>query len=243
MTNLNFKCNKCNNSFELEAKKASFGRNGKLSIEEEIICPNCGNLKNGEYLFPEETNKAVVGELYFDFMRTEQMKRNFYNQRKQTLKAYHPGKMVHYENVFNQEELLPCIIGNKQYQIIDSYCVMPDCNCVDVALHFIDKEDARVVKIPIHSFLLNYENKNISQVEGIDEEKAKEIANSFTQETLSQFNERHKKLKDVLNEDIIKILQKYKRKTPELPKRKIGRNEPCPCGSGIKYKKCCLGKN
>jgi len=24
--------------------------------------------------------------------------------------------------------------------------------------------------------------------------------------------------------------------------RKIGRNEPCPCGSGLKYKKCCLDK-
>jgi len=24
---------------------------------------------------------------------------------------------------------------------------------------------------------------------------------------------------------------------------KIGRNEPCPCGSGKKYKKCCIGKN
>lgn len=24
---------------------------------------------------------------------------------------------------------------------------------------------------------------------------------------------------------------------------KIGRNDPCPCGSGKKYKKCCLGKN
>jgi hypothetical protein len=24
--------------------------------------------------------------------------------------------------------------------------------------------------------------------------------------------------------------------------RKVGRNEPCPCGSGKKYKKCCLGK-
>jgi len=23
---------------------------------------------------------------------------------------------------------------------------------------------------------------------------------------------------------------------------KIGRNEPCPCGSGRKHKKCCLGK-
>ena len=25
-------------------------------------------------------------------------------------------------------------------------------------------------------------------------------------------------------------------------KKQIGRNEPCPCGSGKKYKKCCLGK-
>ncbi len=24
--------------------------------------------------------------------------------------------------------------------------------------------------------------------------------------------------------------------------KKIGRNAPCPCGSGLKYKKCCLGK-
>lgn len=23
---------------------------------------------------------------------------------------------------------------------------------------------------------------------------------------------------------------------------KIGRNDPCPCGSGKKYKKCCFGK-
>lgn len=27
-----------------------------------------------------------------------------------------------------------------------------------------------------------------------------------------------------------------------MPRQKIGRNEPCPCGSGQKYKKCCLGK-
>ncbi|MBI4585332.1 MAG: SEC-C domain-containing protein [Planctomycetes bacterium] len=28
--------------------------------------------------------------------------------------------------------------------------------------------------------------------------------------------------------------------SPQLPPRqKIGRNDPCPCGSGKKYKKCC----
>jgi hypothetical protein len=27
------------------------------------------------------------------------------------------------------------------------------------------------------------------------------------------------------------------------PLRNIGRNDPCPCGSGRKFKKCCLGKS
>jgi len=27
------------------------------------------------------------------------------------------------------------------------------------------------------------------------------------------------------------------------PTRDVGRNDPCPCGSGKKYKKCCLGKD
>ena len=29
---------------------------------------------------------------------------------------------------------------------------------------------------------------------------------------------------------------------PQRAGQKIGRNEPCPCGSGKKHKKCCLGK-
>jgi len=28
-------------------------------------------------------------------------------------------------------------------------------------------------------------------------------------------------------------------KTPVRKKKKVGRNDPCPCGSGKKYKKCC----
>lgn len=33
---------------------------------------------------------------------------------------------------------------------------------------------------------------------------------------------------------------------PSEPKKyelKVGRNDPCPCGSGLKFKKCCLMKN
>ncbi len=33
------------------------------------------------------------------------------------------------------------------------------------------------------------------------------------------------------------------KKKPAVKKQKIGRNDPCPCGSGKKYKNCCLGKD
>ena len=33
---------------------------------------------------------------------------------------------------------------------------------------------------------------------------------------------------------------KYSKDEPYRADAKIGRNDPCPCGSGKKYKKCCL---
>lgn len=39
------------------------------------------------------------------------------------------------------------------------------------------------------------------------------------------------------------VKQTYESLLGEAAKRKIGRNEPCTCGSGKKYKKCCLHKH
>jgi hypothetical protein len=52
-----------------------------------------------------------------------------------------------------------------------------------------------------------------------------------------------------------RLLRKERNRQPDRPihpglgrgsgtparSRKVGRNEPCPCGSGRKYKRCCLG--
>ncbi|WP_157899924.1 DUF1186 domain-containing protein [Luteitalea pratensis] len=58
---------------------------------------------------------------------------------------------------------------------------------------------------------------------------------------LQDFRSRHPAIRDVLQE--MKWAQPV-RVTTHAPNRrsdgsKIGRNEPCPCGSGRKYKKCC----
>lgn len=34
----------------------------------------------------------------------------------------------------------------------------------------------------------------------------------------------------------------HKAAQSDRPAPKVGRNEPCPCGSGLKYKRCCLDK-
>ena len=54
----------------------------------------------------------------------------------------------------------------------------------------------------------------------------------------------------VMDDDVVDydemLYDDYKEMPEILPVRKeskIGRNDPCPCGSGKKYKKCCLNKN
>lgn len=43
-------------------------------------------------------------------------------------------------------------------------------------------------------------------------------------------------------EEMREIYKKFRRSKTVVKGKKIGRNEPCPCGSGKKYKHCC-GRN
>ena len=38
------------------------------------------------------------------------------------------------------------------------------------------------------------------------------------------------------------LLEKTKKVEPIRTSREVGRNDPCPCGSGKKFKKCCGAK-
>jgi hypothetical protein len=83
------------------------------------------------------------------------------------------------------------------------------------------------------------------------------------QRTIKTEREEHQRRVKELENDPIELLkfamEKLTGKTPKLEprpetqssptpvtkiegKQKIGRNDPCPCGSGKKYKKCCLNK-
>ena len=50
--------------------------------------------------------------------------------------------------------------------------------------------------------------------------------------------------KEIFSEEELKKFYKEQKESTTIRKpKKIGRNDPCPCGSGKKYKQCCGRKN
>jgi len=43
-------------------------------------------------------------------------------------------------------------------------------------------------------------------------------------------------------EDISEVQRLLNPPEPRRSEPKVGRNDPCPCGSGKKFKKCCMAK-
>ena len=81
--------------------------------------------------------------------------------------------------------------------------------------------------------------------------KEEEVSGVFAQIPQQLLHPESAKVRDLPKEEIpLKAEPQAPRLAPssEAPRpfkretRKIGRNEPCPCGSGKKYKKCC-GRN
>ena len=65
--------------------------------------------------------------------------------------------------------------------------------------------------------------------------KSRGEADTALLKTLLNIPEEVEEDEHVMNEGRIKPVQYL---SPKF--RKVGRNDPCPCGSGLKYKKCCL---
>jgi uncharacterized protein len=63
----------------------------------------------------------------------------------------------------------------------------------------------------------------------------------FVQEVASQWRRQKLELKQQEPHTLATNVKTHRR-TPIRSGPKIGRNDPCPCGSGLKYKKCCLDK-
>ena len=78
-------------------------------------------------------------------------------------------------------------------------------------------------------------------------ESTQEAKGSWEQENKKQDQERRILEAVCVQHEIdhlngITIHDRENKSEPIINKKSVGRNEPCPCGSGKKYKKCCINK-
>ena len=153
------------------------------------------------------------------------------------------GLMYAYNDVLPYGDQLLVTIGGKEYIIIDQYCLLPKCSCTDANLDIISIDKVAKTGKDLCFVSLNYRKKQWELSEGSSSPVALQTVRTAIEEQLpniyKEMHKRHIKLKAIYAH----CKKKHYSFKEELQLPKVGRNDPCPCGSGKKYKKCCLRKS
>jgi hypothetical protein len=124
------------------------------------------------------------------------------------------------------------LIDGRRFEVLDAYCVDPGCPCTEMRL-LVDERQQEVgiivADLAEARWTLRYEGKP----------ELNRIWPAFARRYPDPrpFRKRAKLMKSA-GPDI----PASARPAPRVAAPTVGRNQPCPCGSGKKYKRCCLGK-
>lgn len=133
------------------------------------------------------------------------------------------------------------LLGDRRYWTSVFLCPIPWCDCGQARIVFFDDEEETG---DVGSVLLDIRGAGDVQIEEMTAECApRELLESLWR----LFERRHEagsflRQREVRLKEVGKTLWRPHPKPVRTPPRP-GRNAPCPCGSGRKFKKCCLGKD
>ncbi len=135
------------------------------------------------------------------------------------------------------------------FAVVDSYCLKPDCRCEELLLDFFrfgeEVEPGRCTfSVPFEG-RPSLEDKvamTDDQADAVYEEWSAVRPDWFDEKEIRQ---RYATIKEVGTRSLSSQPSPPAEEMPPLPSEnslRVGRNDPCPCGSGRKYKKCCLSQ-
>ena len=149
------------------------------------------------------------------------------------------GVMYAYNDILPYGDRLSATIEGKNCIIFDQFCLRPKCACTDSILTIFSPDIPGKTEHEQCIVALTYAKKSWTAYENQTFPLSVKAVRSAVEDQIPDFyrklRDRHLKLKSIYAHC------KKKNYSPELPLQvpKVGRNDPCPCGSGKKYKKCC----
>ncbi len=132
-------------------------------------------------------------------------------------------------------------VDGADYVALDQYCLRPSCRCTDAVLNLIPTDDLDKTVPSAGAVRVGYEAMNWEPIAG--EPLPCDVPDlRHLMETASPYGlmrARHKRLRAIYAHCRRRELEALQ---AVLGAGTVGRNDICPCGSGKKFKKCCLGK-
>ncbi len=165
----------------------------------------------------------------------------------EAIDAYFPEESIEQDGAMvGIMEVLPHVayrtieLDGKSYMVDELYCVRTGCNCSRVSLGLWPLEEVEAGKVTSEFPVIVLDYKagecEVERSGCEDTEFVRRLAGTIvTGHYKSWFKKRHTRMKTLYKQH----LQRHTESATVINDDKIGRNDPCPCGSGKKYKKCC----
>ncbi len=225
---------------DLETKKPTYADPENVSDEDKVLAETLAASLTDD-------DMEVVQTLYFAYKRhiTDNADLDSIDIDLPVDMIENEGAMIGYSEILPYSKEFRISANDKDFMVLDQYCLRTGCGCKNVVLSpVMIHENGKTKELP--AFRVDYHAK---KWEKASESKlwGKSIKLDVFREKMleahptiySELKQRHQNLKRVYANS----KRSHAASQPVSPVRstkKAGRNDTCPCGSGKKYKKCCL---
>jgi hypothetical protein len=150
------------------------------------------------------------------------------------VQGWKPGEMLAYDEALGGVRSDLYKLDGRLYEALDLYCIVPGCTCGEI---LVDVMTVMPRGGP-HLGRVVVEPSGAPRIEA-SPNRSERLAQVWT-----AFQKRHPRYLDRLARRNALMQSIASRIVADVPARaqatpKVGRNDPCPCGSGKKHKKCC----
>jgi len=149
------------------------------------------------------------------------------------------GAMIGYHEVFPLAGSIAFDAHGQRWFLDERYCARPGCGCDDACVQVFPLNGSGADSKPELGFLYNHKRdvlgKTFRHSPQLSVRTVMEALRRDSPEWRETMDRRHAQLR-ALGEQ---VTAHTRRKPLQRTAPETNRNDPCPCGSGKKYKKCC----
>ena len=134
-------------------------------------------------------------------------------------------------------------LEDAEYLVDDAYCCNPDCDCLCAYVTFHEAKGPARLELMTKLFKaqVGFDGMiKVQQTFACEEAEAKTLVDEWLSTDMCLFEVlrgRYEAIKEIGEASLANAGEFGV--TKPITVTKVGRNSPCPCGSGKKYKKCC----